>query len=104
MHSDELSAVVMFHAAPQVGVEQLRTLRAPLLAHFAAEDEFVDVALAEQLQSGLQAAGKPGRVFVYQGAHHAFLNEAEDQYHPDAARLAWARTRAFLQRMLKGGE
>ena len=104
MHSDQLSSAVMFHARPLVDESSLRALRVPLLAHFAAQDEYVDVALAEQLREGMQAADKPGRVFVYQGAHHGFTYEAEDDYHPDATRLAWARTLAFLQRTLKASK
>jgi carboxymethylenebutenolidase len=104
MRSGDLNALVMIESPPRVDAAGLASLRVPLLAHFAAEDEIVDVQSADQLRRGLEAAGKQGRVYVYQGAHHGFMNEARDQYHPDAARLAWARTLAFLQSELKGGE
>lgn len=104
MQSSEIAAVVMFSTEAIVDPERLKALRAPLLAHFASEDEYVDKAIADRLRSGLEKAGKQGRVFVYGGAHHGFTDEGRDQYHPDAAKLAWARTLAFLQSSVKAQE
>ena len=39
---------------------------------------------------------------MYEGAKHAFNNDTNPaRYHPEAARLAWKRTIAFLKEKLR---
>jgi carboxymethylenebutenolidase len=38
---------------------------------------------------------------MYEGAGHAFMNDAGPRYSKDAADLAWQRTVAFLKEKLK---
>ena len=97
----DLSAAVMFYGAPETGAAALKQLGCPLLAHFGATDRGIPAGRSDELRKGLAEAGKVGEVYVYPGAGHAFMNETRPSYHPDAARQAWARTLAFLQRTLK---
>ena len=97
----DLSAAVMFYGTPETSPEEIRKLGAPLLAHFGATDRGIPATRADDLRKALKAAGKTGDVYVYPGAGHAFMNETKPSYHPDAARQAWSRTLAFLQRYLK---
>ena len=55
----------------------------------------------EEMRAALTKAGKTAEIYVYPGAGHAFMHEGRPSYHPDAARQAWARTLAFLQKLLK---
>lgn len=98
----DLSAAVMFYGTPETEADEIARLGAPLLAHFGATDKGIPASRADDLRNALKAAGKTGEVFVYPGAGHAFMNETRASYHADAARQAWARTLAFLQRNLKG--
>ncbi len=97
----DLAAAVMFYGGPETDPQALRSLHAPLLAHFGATDKGIPLARVDELKRGLKAAGKVGEVYVYPGAGHAFMNEARPSFHVDAARQAWARTLAWLQRYLK---
>ncbi len=99
--SPEISAAVMFYGRPETDPARLATLRAPLQGHFGAEDDGIDVKRVEQMNAALGRIGKRAEVYVYPGAGHAFMHEGRPSYHPDAARQAWARTLAFLQKLLK---
>jgi carboxymethylenebutenolidase len=101
LDGSDLAAVVMFYGMPETDVERLKALPAPIQAHFGADDDGLPPWHAEKLRDALARAGKAGEVFVYPGAGHAFMNENRSSYRPDAARQAWARTLAFLQKPLK---
>ena len=96
-----LTAAVMFYGVPETEPAEIQKLGPPLLAHFGAADKGILPARADDLRSALKRAGKTGEVYVYPGAGHGFMNETRPSYHADAARQAWARTLAFLQRNLK---
>ena len=96
-----LAAAVMFYGRPETDPTHLATIRAPLQAHFGGEDRGISAEQVEALRSGLTKAGKPVEVYVYPSAGHAFMNEERPSYHAEAARHAWARTLAFLQKHLK---
>ena len=96
-----VSATVMFYGSPVTEARALARLRGPLQAHFGQEDDGIPVAKAEALRAALLAAGKPGEVFVYAGAGHAFMHDTRPSYHADASRLGWARMLGFFQKNLK---
>ena len=102
LRDESLGGVVMFYGAPESRPDRLAPLRAPLLGHFGAEDQGIDVDRVETFERLLRAAGKNAEVYVYPGAGHAFMNEEQPGYRPEAARLAWVRTLDFLQKNLKG--
>jgi carboxymethylenebutenolidase len=97
-----LAGAVLFYGDPITDARQLAALQTPLLGHFGADDRGIPAERAEAMRAALREAKKQGDVYVYAGAGHAFMNETRDSFHPDAARLAWARTLAFFQRTLKG--
>jgi carboxymethylenebutenolidase len=101
LEGSDLAAVVMFYGTPVTDVERLKELPVPILAHFGADDDALPPWHAEKLREALAQAGKTGEVFAYPGAGSAFMNENRSTYRPDAARQAWARTLAFLQKPLK---
>lgn len=96
-----LRAAVMFYGRPEADPARLASLRAPLLAHFGGEDRGIGSEQVDALRAGLAKAGKAVDVYVYPSAGHAFMNEEGPSYHVEAARHAWARTLAFLQKQLK---
>ncbi len=102
LQSKRIAACVMFYGQPETNPKKLGPLRAPLLAHFGAEDQGIGADQVEALKAGLAKAGKKRtEVYVYAGAGHAFMNETRPSYRPDAAKLAWDRTTAFLEESLK---
>lgn len=101
LRTPALAAVVMFYGPPETDPEKLATLRAPLMGHFGAEDQGIAIERVNAFRSALAKAGKSAQIFEYSGAGHAFMHEGRPSYRADAARVAWARTLAFLQKNLK---
>jgi carboxymethylenebutenolidase len=99
--NSELSAVVVFYGEVENDAARLAKLRAPLQAHFGEKDDGIPTSRVDAFRAALKKGGKVAEVYTYGGAGHAFMNESRPSYHLDAARLAWARALAFLQKHLK---
>lgn len=100
VHSPDLAAAVPYYGRPPAA-EDVPRIRAALLLHYAGLDERVNAGIPAY-EEALKAAGVNYRLFVYEGAHHAFNNDTSpDRYHPEAARLAWQRTIAFFREKLQ---
>lgn len=91
---DRIAAAVVFYGMPEY---EGRTPAAPIQAHYGTEDAWS----AGQLQAvtkHLEAHG--GEAHVYQGAHHAFFNDAREDHDAEASELAWERTLEFFAKHL----
>lgn len=96
-----LSAVVPFYGVPGQPID-FDAVSAPILAHFAARDDWAKPELAEGIQRELEARGKRIELHVYD-AQHAFFNDTRPEVHdPAAAKVAWERSVAFLRQHLGG--
>lgn len=94
-----LAAAVPFYG-PQPAPEEVPRIKAPLLLHYAGLDERVNAGIPDY-EAALKKAGVEYQLYLYEGAKHAFHNDAKpDRYHEEAARLAWQRTVAFLKQRL----
>jgi carboxymethylenebutenolidase len=94
----EFAAVVPFYGVPQQA--DYSKTRAPVLAHFATRDNWATVDAARAIQAEIQRHGGTMELQVYD-AEHAFVNDTRPEvYHPEAAKLAWERSMAFLHRHL----
>ena len=102
LQNPEIAAAVMFYGTPETDPEKLAPLKAPLQGHFGADDEGITSERVAEFKAALEKAGKAADIYVYPGAGHAFMHEGRASYRPDAAKQAWARTLAFLQKYLKG--
>jgi len=86
-----------------VGIERFLPeathLKAPLLLHIAAEDQFVPNEAQALI---LRSLGSHPLIeaFTYEGQDHAFARDGGEHYNPQAAQLASERTLAFLTRAL----
>jgi carboxymethylenebutenolidase len=92
---DLVNSVVIFYgdASNDVSASQ-----AAYMGHFAEKDEFVSQEQVEELESALQAAGRPVTFHTYPGTGHWFFEpDREDAYDAAAAQLAWERTLEFLK-------
>lgn len=93
-----LAAAVPFYGR-QAPVADVPRIRAPLLMHFAAQDEHVNASWPEY-EAALQAAGTVYEAHVYPGTQHGFHNDSTPRYDEAAAALAWERTIAWFRRHL----
>lgn len=95
----EIGAAVPFYGIPSPTPDYAQ-VKAPILAHFAARDQWAKASLAQEIQQQLQGLGKSIELHVYD-AEHAFMNDTRAEvYDANAARLAWNRTIEFLQQHL----
>ncbi len=94
----ELGAAVPFYggAAP---ANDVPTIQAPLLLHFAELDTRVNAGWPEY-EAALKAHDKEFIAHIYPGVHHGFHNDTTPRYDEGAAKLAWERTIAFFKEHL----
>ena len=102
MHVPETDVVVDWYGVPPEGAGDPSTVRIPFQAHFALRDEFFPIEQADALEAKLKATGIPLECYRYD-AHHAFGNETGQNYNAEAAKAAWDRSLAFLNKYLKAG-
>jgi len=77
-------------------------LSAPVLGHYAENDDFFPPDAVKALGEKLTEMGKDVTLYFYPGTGHAFANEtnALGTYDEDATRQAWVRTLEFLRAKL----
>jgi carboxymethylenebutenolidase len=91
----DLAAGVPFYGmAP--ALQDVPRIKAPLLLHFAANDERIDAAWPPY-EAALKKAGVRYEAFIYPGTEHGFNNDTTPRFDAKAAGLAWARTLAFFK-------
>ncbi|MEA9709880.1 YghX family hydrolase [Xanthomonas campestris] len=94
----ELAAAVPFYGR-QPTAEEVARIRAPLLLHYAAQDERVNAGWPAY-EAALKAQQKVYEAHVYPGTNHGFHNDSTPRYDKAAATLAWDRTIAWFRRYL----
>lgn len=97
----ELGAAVPFYGS-QPSAEEVPSIKAPLLLHFAAKDERVNAGWPDYAKA-LQENNKEYSAHLYPDVNHGFHNDTTGRYNWDAAQLAWQRTIDFFEAKLVGG-
>ncbi|MDR4307078.1 dienelactone hydrolase family protein [Chelatococcus sambhunathii] len=94
--ASDLKASVAYYGQP-LDAAQAAEVKAPLLLHYAGLDERINAGVPA-FEKALKDAGKEYQIEIYEGANHAFNNDANPaRYERKAAALAWDRTIAFLE-------
>ena len=97
--SPSLDAAVPYYGR-QPSAEQVRQIKAPVLAHYAENDQGINAGI-EAFRNALEEAGIEHHIYVYPGTQHAFNNDTNpDRYNAEAAKLAWQRTVSFFREKL----
>ena len=100
---DKIGAAVPYYGAPLGENEpDWSGLTAPVLGHYAENDDFFPPDAVKALGQKLTDMGKDVTLYFYPGTGHAFANEtnALGTYDEDAKRQAWVRTLEFLRAKL----
>lgn len=100
---DKIGAAVPYYGAPLGENEpDWSGLSAPVLGHYAENDDFFPPDAVKALGEKLTDMGKDVTLYFYPGTGHAFANEtnALGTYDEDATRQAWVRTLEFLRAKL----
>jgi carboxymethylenebutenolidase len=103
----EVDAAVVWYGCPPLEYLDPGKIKAPVLAHWATQDEFFPIGTIDTLEAKLEAAGVKHEFHRYL-AHHAFANETavgthripQTQYDPVWSQQAWDRTFRFFGRSL----
>lgn len=104
----EVDAAVVWYGCPPLEFVEASAIRAPMLAHWATDDDFFPITTVDALEQKLQAAGVRYTGHRYL-AKHAFANEtavgprrlAATQYDPAWSQIAWDRTFGFFGHWLR---
>lgn len=99
VNAPDLAAAVPFYGS-QPAPEEVPKIKAAMLIHYAGEDERINAGIPA-FEAALKKAGVDYRIYRYEGAGHAFMNDTGTRYHKESAELAWRRTIAFLNEKLK---
>ena len=100
VNAPDLAAAVPFYGI-QPAVEDIPKIKASMLIHYAGQDERINAGI-EAFEAALKKASVEYRIFMYEGAGHAFFNDTNpSRYNREAAHLAWQRTIQFFQEKLK---
>ncbi len=102
----EMDAGVIWYGYPPLEYVDASKVKAPLLGHWALQDQAFPIAGVDQLEAKLRAAGAKFEFHRY-NAKHAFANETADskgldmlKHDAQAAAIAWKRTMEFLDKQL----
>jgi carboxymethylenebutenolidase len=95
----DLNAGVAFYGR-QAGAEDVPKISAPLLLHYAGNDQGVNAGIAGY-EAALKANNKVYTLHMYEGKQHGFHNDTTPRYDETAAKLAWTRTLDFFNKYLR---
>jgi carboxymethylenebutenolidase len=103
----EMDAGVIWYGYPPLEYVDAKKIKAPLLGHWATQDQAFAISGVDALEKKLREANVKFEFHRY-NCKHAFANETADQkkldmlkYDPKAAEQAWQRTMDFLAKNLK---
>ena len=95
----DLGAAAPFYGR-QPDAADVPKIHAPLLLHYAANDEGVTGGWPA-FEAALKANNKKYEAFIYPGTQHGFHNDTTPRYDEAAAKLAWQRTLDFFNKNLR---
>lgn len=100
VNAPDLAAGVPFYGR-QPKAEDVPKIKASMLCHYGGTDKRINEGI-EAFEAALKAASVEYKIYIYEGAAHAFFNDSNPgRYHKEAAELAWKRTIAFFKENLK---
>lgn len=99
VNAPDLTAAVPFYGS-QPAAEDVPKIKASMLCHYAGLDTRINAGI-EAFEAALKEAAIDYKMFVYEGAGHAFFNDTGSRFHKEAAALAWKRTIEFFNVKLK---
>jgi carboxymethylenebutenolidase len=95
----DLAAAVPFYGN-QPSAEDAAKIKAPLLVHYAENDQRINAGWAAY-EAALRAANVFYMMHMYPGTQHGFNNDTTPRYDETAAKLAWERTIEFFNKYLR---
>ncbi|MBM3346921.1 MAG: dienelactone hydrolase family protein [Betaproteobacteria bacterium] len=94
----DLAAAVPFYGVQPAAADVAR-INAPILAHYASNDERINSGIAA-FESALKAGSKKYELHIYPNTQHGFHNDTTPRYDQAAAKPVEERTLAFFKEHL----
>ena len=101
LHNNRLAATVVFYGSSESDPAVLRNLPGPVLGIFGGADQSIPLSEVDAFEKGLEAAGIPHQITVYDGQPHAFVQDADGIKAGGAQGEAWDEMLTFLNENLK---
>jgi carboxymethylenebutenolidase len=96
-----LDAVVVYYGRSPNPLDNVKNIRAPVLAHYGEKDPGVSKGIPDT-EAAMKKYNKPYEYKIYSGAQHAFNNDTNPgRYDAEASKEAWNRTLEFLKKNLQ---
>jgi carboxymethylenebutenolidase len=95
----DLAAGAPFYGR-QAGAADVPKISAPLMLHYASNDQGVNAGIAAY-EEALKANNKKYEIYTYENSQHGFHNDTTPRYNEAAAKLAWQRTVEFFNKNLR---
>ena len=95
----DLAGAVPFYGSA-AKTEDVPKIKAPLLIHYASNDERINAGWPAY-EIALKAAGAKYEAFIYPNTQHGFNNDTTPRFDMASAKLAWDRTIAFFNKVLR---
>src|SRR5690606_27312887 len=89
--TSNVDAVHVYYGGGMPEPDALKTIKAPVMGSYGAEDAGIPQEAVDGLRDALTAAGTPNDIKYYEGAKHSFFN-AGGAHHPEAAADSWERS------------
>ena len=96
VETPSIKATAVFYGAVITDPARLKSLNGPVLGIFGADDTMIPVSDVTALQAGLEAAGIPNEISIYEGEGHAFVTSVDEIRKGGNQGKAWQQLRSFL--------
>lgn len=101
LHNGGMAATVVFYGSSETDPDVLRNLPGPVLGIFGGADASIPLEEVQAFEQGLETAGVPHQISVYDGQPHAFVTSADGIQNDPVQAEAWDEMLAFLDANLK---
>lgn len=101
LHNQNMASTVIFYGSSETDPEVLKNLSGPVLGIFGGADASIPLEEVNALENGLEQAGIPHQISIYENQPHAFVTDAEGIKAGGAQAQAWNEMLTFLNENLK---
>ncbi|MBX3035765.1 MAG: dienelactone hydrolase family protein [Anaerolineales bacterium] len=101
LYNPNMAATVIFYGSSETNPEVLKNLSGPVLGIFGEADASIPLEEVTALENGLEQAGIPHQISIYENQPHAFMVDADGIKAGGAQGEAWNEMLLFLDENLK---
>ncbi|MBI3242447.1 MAG: dienelactone hydrolase family protein [Chloroflexi bacterium] len=96
-----LAGTVLLYGSPITDASQLKSLPGPVLGIFGGADQSISVSQVNAFEAGLNEAGVPNQITIYENQPHAFVKSIEEIQQGGPQGQAWDEVLVFLKETLQ---